>query len=48
MAAFGRQLRQPPLVPELHGQADHGLALAHQQRGHGGAVDAAAHGDGDG
>ena len=42
------QLRQTPLVPKLHGQPHYVVTLAHQERGHGGAVDAAAHGDGNG
>jgi hypothetical protein len=29
-AAFGRKLRQSPLIPKLHGQADNALALALQ------------------
>ena len=47
-SVFGGEFRQPALVPQLHGHADHGAALAHQHGGDGGAVDAAAHGDGDG
>jgi hypothetical protein len=46
-AALGNQLGQSALVPELHGEADHRVALAHQKSRHRGAVDAAAHGDRD-
>ena len=40
--------RQPSLVPELHRHAYDRIALAHQECGHGGTVDSAAHRDGDG
>ena len=43
--SFGLQLGQPPLVPELHRQADHRLAGARHHPGDDGAVDAAAHRD---
>ena len=28
--AFVRQFGEPPLIPELHGEPDHGMALTHQ------------------
>ena len=46
-AALGNEIGQAALVPQLHGQADDAAALAVQQTGDGGAVDAAGHGDGD-
>ena len=42
------QLRQPALVPQLHGEADDRLAAIVQNRRDGRAVDAPAHGNGDG
>ena len=42
------QLRQAALIPKLHGEADDGLAALAQHGRDGGAVDAAAHGHGDG
>ena len=41
------QFGQTPLVPELHGKADDGAALLLQERGHGGGVHTAGHGNGD-
>src|SRR4029077_12913243 len=40
------ELRQTPLVPQLHRQADDGKAALLQDRGNGRAVHAAAHRDG--
>jgi hypothetical protein len=39
-------LRQAALVPELHCEADHGLAAVVEDGGDGGAIDATAHCDG--
>lgn len=41
----GLELREAALVPELHGEADDGLAALVHDCGDGGAVHSAAHGD---
>ena len=46
-AAFGHEFRQSALIPELHGEADDGLALALQHSRDDGAIHSAGHGYGD-
>jgi hypothetical protein len=45
--AFRGEFREAALVPELHGQADDVVAFALHETGDDGAIDAAAHGDGE-
>ena len=45
--SVGRELRQPPLIPELHGEPDHVLAVALQHPRDHGAIHSARHRDGD-
>ncbi len=47
VAASGRDLGQPALIPKLHGQPDHPLARAMQHARDHGAIHSARHRDGD-
>jgi hypothetical protein len=40
------KFRKAALIPQLHGEADDGLALLTEHGGHSGTIDTAAHGDG--
>jgi hypothetical protein len=44
--AISPKFGKAALIPELHGQADDGPALLAEDRGNGGGVDTAGHGDG--
>src|SRR4029077_16565139 len=41
--SFARAFRQPPLIPELHGQARDVVAVTLEQCGDGGTVDPSGH-----